>query len=534
MLKHDVFDLEYFQKNGILSSKSIIEVLKQSCLKFANKTALIEAEQQVSYQELDVFIEKIATSFVRLGLQKGDRILLELPSSIGFTLILLAAIRIGVIPVLALPGQKERDIVALTKLAEPKIFFVMQKWVNIDYSSVISSVKSTCPNVSVFVCPPNDNGTPDISNLLVDEVIDNIAFPKAFDDALFLLSGGTTGTPKLIPRTHASYIYNANLMAEITKTTSESVYLCTLPEAHNFALSCPGLFGVLFSGATFVIPQNPSFDECFDLIEEHAVTITPLVPALAKVWTEAATWYGADLSSLEVLQIGGSKLEVHEAKKIIEVFGPVLQQVFGTAEGLINATRLDDPESEILNTQGRPISEYDEYKIIADNGQEVKKGEIGELITRGLYTIRAYYKAPEKNKEAFTADGWYRMGDLVSEDEFGNFTVVGRIKEQINRAGEKIAPIEIEEAIAGFPNMINAQVIGVPDSVLGEAICLIAIMSEDASEEQFNLKEVREYLRNKGVPEWKNPDVIMKVTSFPVTAVGKIDKKALLQMYLEK
>ena len=108
----------------------------------------------------------------------------------------------------------------------------------------------------------------------------------------------------------------------------------------------------------------------------------PLVPGLAKIWAEAASWYGADLSSLKVIQVGGARLEVHDAKLILDTFGPVLQQAYGTAEGLINATRLDDPQEVILSTQGRPISEYDEYRIVDQSGCCVGPGEAGELITR--------------------------------------------------------------------------------------------------------------------------------------------------------
>ena len=200
--------------------------------------------------------------------------------------------------------------------------------------------------------------------------------------------------------------------------------------------------------------------------------------------------------------------------------------MYGTAEGLINATRLDDPQEVILSTQGRPISEYDEYRIVDQSGCCVGPGEAGELITRGIYTIDGYFRAPEKNREAFTQDGWYRMGDLVRETDDGNFVVVGRIKDQINRAGEKIAPSELEEPMAGYPDVQAAVAVAVPDETLGERICLF-IVSENFDS---TCDEVRRYLRDQGLPEWKLPDDCVVIRSLPLTAVGKIDRKALLGM----
>ncbi|WP_294463437.1 AMP-binding protein, partial [uncultured Ruminobacter sp.] len=231
-----------------------------------------------------------------------------------------------------------------------------------------------------------------------------------------------------------------------------------------------------------------------------------------------------DLSSLKVLQVGGARLDPQDAVVIQKRFGCRLQQVFGTAEGLICCTRLDDSDDAVVNSQGKPISPYDNCVIVDDNDRPLPQGEIGELLVKGPYTIHEYYRAGEKNLTAFNAEGYYRMGDLVRMRDDGNFEVRGRIKEQINRAGEKIAAAEVETLLLEHPCIESCAVVPVKDEVLGERICAFAIG------EEMNLSEVRDYLREKGLALFKLPDQLVFIDSWPLTAVGKIDKKRLSVM----
>ena len=293
--------------------------------------------------------------------------------------------------------------------------------------------------------------------------------------AFFQLSGGSTGVPKLIPRTHDDYIYSLRGSAEICGLDAASVYLAALPVAHNFPLSSPGTLGTLYAGGTVVIARNPSPDEVFPLIERERVTITALVPPLALIWLEAAAARRPDLSSLKVLQVGGAKFAAEAAARVRPVLGCTLQQVFGMAEGLVNYTRLDDPDDIVVNTQGRPISPDDEVHVVDDDDRPVEPGEVGHLLTRGPYTIRGYYNAPEHNARAFTPDGFYRTGDLVRRDAAGYLTVEGRAKDQINRGGDKVAAEEVENHILAHPAVMDAAVVAMPDAFLGERSCAFVI-----------------------------------------------------------
>jgi len=350
--------------------------------------------------------------------------------------------------------------------------------------------------------------------------------PDPFGTALLLQSGGTTGTPKLIPRTHADYAYNAQASANLCGLTAESVYLAALPIAHNFPLCCPGLIGTLSVGGRVVMSRTPSTDDAFPLIEREKVTVTALVPALVQLWLQSGAEDDTDISSLQLLQVGGARLPADLAEQVGPTLGCRLQQVFGMAEGLLCYTRLDDPDEVIFNTQGRPLSPHDDLRIVDADGNDVAAGEAGELITRGPYTIHSYYSADRFNAGAFTTDGYYRSGDIVRRTPQGNILVEGRLKEQINRAGEKIATAEIEQLLRDHPDVQDTVVIAVPDATLGERSCAFIIPGANTP----SLRQLHAFLHTRNLARHKLPDQLETISAWPLTTVGKIDKKRLLQL----
>ncbi|WP_086575020.1 (2,3-dihydroxybenzoyl)adenylate synthase, partial [Streptomyces alboverticillatus] len=349
--------------------------------------------------------------------------------------------------------------------------------------------------------------------------------PLPHELAFLQLSGGSTGVPKLIPRTHDDYIYSLWGSNEICGVDENSVYLCALPAAHNFPLSSPGTLGALYAGARVVLAPRPSPDVAFPLIEREGVTITGLVPPLALVWTEAAAAGDHDLSSLDVLLVGGAKFSEEAARRVRPALGCTLQQVFGMAEGLVNYTRLDDPEETIVTTQGRPISPDDEIRVVDDEDNDLPTGETGHLLTRGPYTIRGYWRAPEHNAASFTADGFYRTGDVVRRTETGHIVVEGRAKDQINRGGEKVAAEEIENHILAHPAVHDVAVVSMPDDYLGERTCAYVVLREGAG--PVKSVAVKKFVRERGLAAFKVPDRVEFVAAFPQTGIGKVSKKDL-------
>ncbi len=346
---------------------------------------------------------------------------------------------------------------------------------------------------------------------------------------MLLVSGGSTGLPKLIPRTHDDYVYNATASAELCRLTSDDVYLVSLPAAHNFPLACPGLLGAMTVGATTVFATDPSPESAFATIARHGVTVTALVPALAKLWAQACEWEPIKPTSLRLLQIGGSKLAAEDARRIRATLTPGLQQVFGMAEGLVNYTRLDDPVDLVENTQGRPLSDADELRVVDDTGAEVAAGAEGELLVRGPYTFNGYFRAEAANERSFTPDGFYRTGDRVRRFADGYLEVTGRVKDVIHRGGETIAAADLEEHLLTHPAIRAVAAVPLPDEYLGEKICAAVVFTRMP----VTLMELNDYLDRRGVATHARPDVLVEMAALPVTAVGKVDKKAIARHYAE-
>lgn len=513
-----------FELKGYWQSTSLGELFRVWARRYSSRIALVDGDARLSYADLDGRIDRLAAGFHTLGIATGDRVLVQLPNSTGFVATCFALFRIGAVPILVMPAQRATDVDALCQVAKPVAYVIPDRFLGFDYRLMAREMAERYPFLRHIVVDGDPAGYQALADLERPAV--TLEGPGHRSVAVLLLSGGTTGTPKLIPRTHADYAYAARASAELCHLGPDSVYLAALPVEHNFPLCCPGLIGTFSVGGTVVLARTPGFDEAFPLIAREKVTVTALVPALVQLWISAREWDRTDLSSLELLQVGGARLEPELAAQVRPALGCQLQQVFGMAEGLLCYTRLDDPEEVVLNTQGRPLCPDDEVRIVDADGNDVAPGESGELLTRGPYTIRGYYRADEHNARVFTPDGFYRSGDLVRRTVAGNLVVEGRIKDQINRGGEKIAAAEIEQHLREHPAVRDAAVVAVPDPRLGERSCAFLI----APVAPPDLGGLHDFLRERGLPRHKLPDQLELARSWPLTAIGKIDKKQLMQL----
>lgn len=508
-----------YRAAGIWRDETLPGFWRSRAAKFANNLALVARDsagvwQRLSYRELNHAAESVAARLHRAGVRPGDRVVLALPNTAEFLSGVLGAFLSGAIPVFALPSHRETELAHFCEVADAAAILTAQLPHDIDRTVLHQSV---CERLSV--APP----------ALIDlaQATESASFKaEPFGTlALLQLSGGTTGVSKLIPRSHADYLYSVRASTEICGLGENSVLMMPLPAGHNFALSSPGVLGALHAGATVVLAPDPSPATAFDLIARERVTIAALVPPLAGAWVASAKRRHPDLSSLEVLQIGGARLSETVAAEITPVLGAKLQQVFGMAEGLVNYTRLDDADDLVLRTQGRPISEFDELLVLDADGAQCETGVEGELLTRGPYTIRGYYGAPAADANSFTPDGFYRTGDLVRLTPEGYIQVTGRIKDQINRAGEKIACDELEDLVLAHPDVRDVVALGVPDQYLGERVALVLLLEPNAP-----TPALREYLRGCGLADFKLPDDVVALPEFPVTGVGKNSRRDLREL----
>jgi 2,3-dihydroxybenzoate-AMP ligase len=517
-----------YRERGYWQDLSLGEVLGRNLALRPDAVAILCGERSYSYAELDRQAERLAQALLARGLRAGDTALVQLPNVAEFYVSFFALLKIGVAPVNALFSHQRLELSSYAEQLQPRLLIAAAGHGLFGDGAFAGELRGLAPALDTVLVLGANGYADELSALLtIDADGDAPAMPAQpsapSEVAFFQLSGGSTGTPKLIPRTHNDYHYSVRRSAEICRLDEGTRFLCALPAAHNFLLSSPGALGVFHAGGTVVLALDPEPLRCFELIARHGVTMAALVPSAVALWLQAAPGRRAQLATLRLLQVGGASFAEALARRVPEEFGCRLQQVFGMAEGLVNYTRLSDSDEHVYTTQGRPMSADDEVRVVDLDGAPVADGVSGMLTTRGPYTFRGYYRAPEHNARVFDADGFYATGDLVQRGADGYLRVVGRVKDQINRGGEKIAAEEVENLLLKHPGIVQAALISVPDALLGEKSCACVVLS-DATLRPVTL---RKFLREQGVAEFKLPDRFQMLDRLPLTAVGKTDKQTL-------
>jgi 2,3-dihydroxybenzoate-AMP ligase len=528
-----------YREAGYWEDQSIADFFADLCHQYAKRVALVAGNERITYGELDARAERLALHLLNLGLRPGDRFVLQLPNVPEFVYFYLALQKAGIMPVMALPPHRYTEISHFVKLSEAVGYALPERLGNFEFAAMAERIRSENAHlhwefvlgntifpesISIRELLQTESGLPkeQLAHIEIDPLL----------PALFLLSGGTTGVPKLIPRTHNDYIYNSKAAAAINNIRPDDALLLVLPMAHNFPLACPGLQGFLIYGARCVLSTSTQAQDVFSLIEREKITHLELVPTLLIRLLNDPLLKEYNLSSVRIVNTGGQKLQPEVKRRTEELIPSCkVQEVFGMAEGLLNYVRLDDPDELRYETVGRPVSPGDELRLIDDEGNEVPDGEIGELLVRGPYTLRGYFRAPEHNAQVFTPDGYYKTGDLLRRHPSGNYIVEGRKKDLINRGGEKISAEEIENLMLSHPAILNAACVPMPDPTLGERVCAFVILRSSLT---VTLEELTSFLLAKGIAKFKLPERLEVVDDFPMSKFGKVAKNVLTQNITEK
>ena len=526
---------------GYWQADSLADLLERQARVFCGRAFVCDAAGSLSYGDVDRLAARVALRLLDMGLKPRDIVLLQLPNIREFILVFFALQKIGVIPIMCLPPHRGMELSYFAQLTGAKAHFIPQRYRNFDYVLMAKELQTLLPALQYLVTTGDGSecGVRYLAPLLEDASQDNRAAsvlaplrPDPFDVAFFLLSGGTTGVPKLIPRTHADYICNAKECARVLSWDPNTVFMIALPAAHNFPLGAPGMLAALVAGGSVALCKSTEASVVFAAIERHKGTFLGVSPALLIALLNSSARHKCDLTSLRNIYAGGQKMlpELVERTRATWNFATP-GHAFGMAEGLTNLTRPTDSWEIIRETQGRPVSSADEFRIVDDQNQDVGSAALGELIARGPYTIRGYYKSDEHNRTAFTADGFYRTRDMVRLHPSGNLIVEGRRKDLINRGGEKISAEEIENLMLSHENIHMAAVVAMPDPIMGEKGCAFVIPKRGYS---LTLDQLNRFLQDKRIAKFKLPERLEIVDSLPLTGMGKVSKKALRETIAAK
>lgn len=521
-----------YRAEGAWRGETLWTLIEEAAGRWPERVALVAGEERITYRGLRDRALGLAGGLSALGLRPLDRVVFQLGNGTAFVETFLALMRLGVIPVMAMPVHRQAELLHFLRHSRAVGYVLPDVVKDFDFRPMAEELRAALPALRHVIVA----GQPGPGQRALDELRSAGGEPPTLrpdpaEVALMLLSGGTTAMSKLIPRTHEDYALNARLCGRAAGMGEDTVFMAVLPLAHNYNLASPGILATFQAGGRVVLAPRGDPDTVFGLVERERVTVIASVVPLVVQWVGSDAPERYDLSSLRVVQNGGARLAPELRRRIRTRLRCTPQEIYGTAEGLINMTRLDDPDDLLLESSGAPVSELDEIKVLGPGDREVPDGEPGELVVRGPYTIRAYYDAPEANARAFTADGFYRMGDVVRKR--GRYVwAEGRKGDLINRGGEKISVEEVENLVLRFPKVRSVAVVAMPDPLFGERACAFVIPRDEAAPP--TLKELTGFLGTCGIAKFKWPERLEVVREFPVSPVGKILRRKLRESIEQK
>ncbi len=527
-----------YRVRGYWRDRSLRDEFADVFKKFSPRVFVVDGDRQYTYAEVDRLSDRLALNLLELGLRPLDAVVLTLPNVAEFIILYFALQKMGAIPIAAIVTHRYGEVSQFVRIASAAACVYPESQGDFQFGPMIKRVQAESPSMKfAIVLGKAGPGEHSLTDLIAREPklpLSELAGIKLdpTDPCIYQLSGGTTGIPKLIPRTHNDYAYNSKTAAPVCEVGADSVLLLVIPIAHNLALACPGIQGYAFNGGKVVVAASARPEEMFALIQRHRVTHIKVVPALLIRLINSPEIGRYDLSSLKVIQSGGQRMQPEVRIRTKQLIPSVwVQENFGMSEGMLFFVRRGDPEEVMLETCGRPICPDDEVRLVDDDGKDVAPGEVGELICRGAYTLRGYLRVPEYNAKQFTPDGFYCSGDLMRLHPSGNYVVEGRKKDLINRGGEKISAEEIENLILMHPAVQNVACVAMPDPAMGEKTCACVI---PRAGQTLTLKELVAFLATKEIARFKLPERLELMNEFPLSTFGKVSKKSLVEMVSKK
>jgi len=503
-----------------------------------NEEALVDGRSRLTYAELAERIDRLSAGLAQLGIRQGDCVLLQLPNWNEFVLSFFALQKIGAPAILLLPRHRQVEINYFCGLTKAKVWMLPEHYRNADYLPIIGDVMKANPTLKrVITVRSKESRFTSFERLIGDErehgagaygptPLTNI---DPNDVAFVIPTGGTTGLPKAVPRTHNDAVCEARYKATAREQTDEDICMISVPLEHNLGLAA--LNSTFASGGKVVLVDSTRAEDLCAAIQRERVARAPLVPTLLSRLVEFEGLAKYDLSSLKALYVGGARTPPDLIKTVHRKLGRVYVSAFGMSEGPTCTTRLSDGDDIVLSSIGKPCCQFDRFKVVDAAGKELPRITEGELMAKGPGVFSGYLNYPEENRRSFSRDGFFRTGDLASIDDAGNIRITGRIKDIIIRGGENISPVDIESLIRAHPDVEDVAVVGMPDKELGERACAYVKPKRGKSP---SLEEIVSFLQARGASVLQLPERVELTSRMPLTKVGKADKKALQERIKRK
>jgi len=517
---------------GYWHNLTVCDILDRNASRQPEKIAFADDEKEITWKNLQTITRRLSLHLLKLGVKYGDFFILQLPNIVEFFYLYFSLSRIGAIPVMCLPRHRKREIEAEIELHAAVGICISAKE-KFGYVAMVNELSRSHKHLRVLIKVrgnPEDRWT-SVEDLVTDRIEERFSTdclesfkPDPDDICIEQLSGGTTGIPKSIPRTHNDYICTWDHFSRAMGFNDETVVLCIGPVAHNAGMACT-VGPAIWTGGSSVMTNDMSCEGQWRMIEKYKVNCPKLFPVLISRWIES--WNKAedyDLDSIRITGAGGTKVRTEYVKWILDR-GWDFVNIFGMAEGPIICTRHQSPVTQQLYTVGKPLISGPgmDIKLVVNN-KVVRPGEIGEMKMKGAIVFKGYFRNPEENCRAFDDEGYLHSGDLMSLRSDGTYVVEGRKKDMIKRAGENVYPEPIEDLLARNIKVRAVACVGMPDLKLDERLCTFVQLREGKA---LSFEEMQLYLKKKEIAVYQWPERLELVKGWPLTAANKIDKKAL-------
>ena len=503
---------------------------------FGDREALVDrsAGRRWTYAELAADVDALALGLLEMGIAKGDRVGIWAPNCAEWTLTQYATAKIGAILVNINPAYRARELEFVLNQSGSTLLVAAEKLKTSDYAGMIAEVRPRCPELKsvVLLGSPQWQAVLETGRRLDRGALDAIELDT--DDPINIqYTSGTTGFPKGATLSHHNILNNGFFVGELCNYTEADRICIPVPFYHCFGMVM-GNLAATSHGACMVIPA-PTFDPVATLQAVQAERCTSLygVPTMFIAELSTPDFADYDLSSLRTGIMAGSPCPVEVMKQVIERMSMTEVSIcYGMTETspVSTQTRADDSLDRRVSTVGR-VGPHLEVKVIApETGRTVPRGTPGELCTRGYSVMLGYWGQPDKTAEAVDAAHWMHTGDLAIMDTDGYLAITGRIKDMVIRGGENVYPREIEEFLYTHPDILDAQVIGVPDARYGEELMVWVRLRAGAP--ALTAESLREFCAGQ-LAHYKIPRYVHIADEFPMTVTGKVRKVEMRERSVE-
>jgi non-ribosomal peptide synthetase component E (peptide arylation enzyme) len=526
-------DAEEYTRRGWWSGLTLGELLDRAADIHPDREAFVDTENRLTYSQARERADRLAVGLMGLGIRPLDRVLMQLPNWSEFVAAYFACQKIGAIPVMLVDRYRQHEIERLADISGATVWFVPLRYGKVDFLPIIQDVRRQCPQIAHVITVRGGVDLPGSSSLerLIEESEPTAESrarlaersPDPRQTAHMGPTGGTTGEPKLVARTHNSIGCNVEYCSKVWGQHCEDVNLIVGSIGHDLSFG-KGFIGSVITLGKLVMLDSTDVRIICETIERERVTSIIWVPTLAQRLLQYEELESFDLSSVKKMHSAGGAAFPELVRDVFSKLNIRFHNGYGATEGMSTITRAEDDVETVCSTVGRPTCPGDVYKVVDLEGNTLPPDTPGELLVKGPSMFTGYYKNPVENARAFDKDGFFKTGDLARIDTRGYITLTGRLKEMINRGGESISASVIEGLITRHPDVAAVAVIPMPDPVMGERVCAY-IQPRAGTAPTF--EGIVAFLREQKASVQELPERIEFIEAMPYTGVQKIDKSVL-------